>query len=389
MRNETIANLFKGSSFPVFFSLFISLFFCQGFHASTVMASRDQIKIIESNLSREKQKYKKFDSREKDLLSRISELEVEVAEERKALEELRKQIHLEKKEIKKLGKEQGRLEDSLFDTEIKAGKRLVALYKYARKGYVKTLADVMDMEQLWQRVVYLRAISEMDRMDLTALSEEVLGYKKKISHIKERIVEREASEKQVGEKQVAIREELEKKVIRLMRIHKEKEFYETAVEELQLAARDLKKTLSHIEKKKQYETTWSSRFGDAKRKLPFPLKGKVIRGDKFLGSKNQNFSKGVFIEGYDTEVKAVFPGRVDFSGKLKGYGEIIIINHGSRYFTISAQLYKRAKEEGDEVDSGDVIGFVAQNGPSKRVRLYFEMRKAGESLDPLSWLKKH
>lgn len=389
MRNETIVNLLKGSSFPVFFSLFISLFFYLGFHASPVMASKEQIKIIESNLSREKQKYKKFDSREKDLLSRISELEMDVAEKREAIEGLRKQIGREKNEIKKLGKEQARLEGSLLDTEIKAAERLVALYKYARKGYVKTLADVMDMEQLWQRVVYLRAISETDRRDLTALSKEVLVYKKKIAHIKERIIEKEASEKQVSEKQAVLREELEKKVIRLMRIHKEKEFYETAVEELQLAARDLKKTLSHIEKKKQYETTWSSRFGDSKRKLPFPLKGKLIRGDKLLGAKNQNFSKGVFIEGNDTEVKAVFPGRVDFSGKLKGYGEIIIINHGSRYFTISAQLHKRAREEGDEVDSGDVIGFVAQNGPSKRARLYFEMRKAGKSLDPLNWLKKH
>jgi len=96
----------------------------------------------------------------------------------------------------------------------------------------------------------------------------------------------------------------------------------------------------------------------------------------------------VFIESSDTDVKAVFPGRVDFSGQLKGYGEIIIINHGSRYFTISAQLYQRTKEEGDEVDSGEVIGFVSQSGSSKKTRVYFEIRKAGKSLNPLSWLKK-
>jgi len=280
------------------------------------------------------------------------------------------------------------LKASLLDTEIKAAKRLVALYKYARKGYVKTLADVMDMEQLWQRVIYLRAISEEDRKALTKLAEEVLDYKTEISQIKEKIARKEAVEEQENERLAAMRGDLEEKVIRLMRIHKEKEFYETAVKELQLAAMDLKKTFSHIEKKKQYKTTWSSGFADAKRKLPFPLEGKIIRGDKFLGSKNQNFNKGVFIEGSDTEVKAVFPGRVDFSGQLKGYGEIVIINHGSRYFTISAQLYQRTKEEGDEVGSGEVIGFVGQSGSSKKARLYFEIREAGKSLDPLSWLKK-
>ena len=75
-----------------------------------------------------------------------------------------------------------------------------------------------------------------------------------------------------------MREDLEENVIRLMRIHKEKEFYETAVNELQLAALDLKQTFSKIEKKEQYQTTWFSHFADAKHKLPFPLKGKVIRG---------------------------------------------------------------------------------------------------------------
>ncbi|MBW1828007.1 MAG: peptidoglycan DD-metalloendopeptidase family protein [Deltaproteobacteria bacterium] len=392
MRKVTIVKLIKNPAppafFPLFFFLFIPLLSFHGFHASKAIAKQDQIKIIESNLSREKQQYDKFDSREKDLLSRVSELELDVAEKKGAIEELREKIRLEKSEIKKLGKEQARLEASLLDTEIKAAKRLVALYKYARKGYVKTLADVMDMEQLWQRVIYLRAISEEDRKDLTKLAEEVLVYKKKISQIKEKIAKKEAAEKQENERQAAMRGDLEEKVLRLMRIHKEKEFYETAVKELQLAAVDLKKTFSHIEKKKQYKATWSSRFADSKRKLPFPLEGKIIRGDKLLGPKNQNFNKGVFIESSDTDVKAVFPGRVDFSGQLKGYGEIIIINHGSRYFTISAQLYQRTKEEGDEVDSGEVIGFVSQSGSSKKTRVYFEIRKAGKSLNPLSWLKK-
>ena len=97
-------------------------------------------------------------------------------------------------------------------------------------------------------------------------------------------------------------------------------------------------------------------------------------------------NKGIFIEGTDSEVKAVFPGRIDFSGSLKGYGEVIIISHGSRYYTISAQLSHRLKEEGEVVTSGEVVGLAAQRGKDNKARLYFEIRKAGESLDPLKWL---
>jgi len=185
----------------------------------------------------------------------------------------------------------------------------------------------------------------------------------------------------------SLKKDLDRKVILLSKIHQEKDFYETAVKELQLAAQDLKQTFSKIEKKRKYETTLSSQFVESKNQLPFPFEGKIIRGDKLLGLKNRNFNKGVFIEGSETEVKAIFPGRIDFSGRVKGYGEIVIINHGSRFFTISAQLSRRLMEEGAMVETGDVIGLVGNNGATKKSRLYFEIRKAGKSLDPLSWLK--
>jgi septal ring factor EnvC (AmiA/AmiB activator) len=109
-----------------------------------------------------------------------------------------------------------------------------------------------------------------------------------------------------------------------------------------------------------------------------------------LGSEGPKPQKGIFIEGAsDAVVKAVFPGRVDFSGRLKGYGEVVIINHGSRFFTISAQLSQRKKKEGDVLEEGETIGLVGINGSSKGGRLYFEIRRAEKNLDPLKWLKIH
>jgi septal ring factor EnvC (AmiA/AmiB activator) len=54
---------------------------------------------------------------------------------------------------------------------------------------------------------------------------------------------------------------------------------------------------------------------------------------------------------------------------------------------VSAQLSKRLKEEGDMVESGDIIGVAGRSGTKTKSRLYFEIRKAGKSLDPMSWLK--
>jgi septal ring factor EnvC (AmiA/AmiB activator) len=98
----------------------------------------------------------------------------------------------------------------------------------------------------------------------------------------------------------------------------------------------------------------------------------------------------VVIEGRPgAEVRAVYAGRVDFSGSLKGYGEIVVINHGSRYFTVSAQLAQRRKQEGEMVKAGEMIGSLGRTNSPRESRLYFEIRKGGGNLDPLRWLKVH
>jgi septal ring factor EnvC (AmiA/AmiB activator) len=229
---------------------------------------------------------------------------------------------------------------------------------------------------------------EKDRTMLAQLRKQRQLQEAEVSRIGKKLVAREAERNKNKTRLLSLKKELEKQVIRLMNVHKEKEFYETAVKELQLAAKNLKQALVKIEKKDTHKILQSSRFADSKGKLPFPLKGEIIKADKLSGSNRKQLNKGIFIAGIsDSKVKAIFPGRVDFSGKLKGYGEVVIINHGSRFFTISAHISSRKKKEGDVVEKGEVIGFLKPSGPSKEARLYFEIRKGGKSLDPLKWLK--
>ena len=131
-------------------------------------------------------------------------------------------------------------------------------------------------------------------------------------------------------------------------------------------------------------------FESSKGRLPLPLPGKIMRDVNTTGDGTFDSHKGVYIRGdFGQEVRAVFPGRVDFSGQLKGYGQVIIINHGSRYFTISAYLLQRNKTEGDTVARGEVIGQIGETGLVTGPALYFEIRKGETTLDPLKWLKVH
>ncbi len=191
---------------------------------------------------------------------------------------------------------------------------------------------------------------------------------------------------EVNDRLLGIKDDLDKKVLVLMKIHKEREFYEAGVKELELAAKALREKLLSLEKAEVTPPDLPGGFSAAKGRLPLPCAGQIHRPG---AGGVENGLKGVFILApAGAGAKAVFPGRIEFSGNLKGYGEIVVINHGSRYFTVTAYLERRKGEEGKMVKAGDVIGHLGRNDPTGG-RLYFEIRRGATNLDPAEWLKLH
>ena len=391
MRSPKNARLFI--NYPVLYPALLLFVIIPGFsHADLTSDSgikKNQIRKIETDLSREKENFLKFGEKEKSLLGQLSRFETEIAEKKRFLEKLRKKIRLSKNELKIQNKYLRKLDQSLKDVEDRLGKRLIAFYKYAKRGYVQFLATSSGLEQLRKRLKYLKVIMDKDQRLLQRMAEMQLRYKREISQIKEKLTLISSMEEEENRRLVSIKEDIDKKIIFLMKVHKEKEFHEIAVKELELAAENLKETLLDLDKDQgSQRQLLSSIFASSMGKLPFPFSGEIIKNSNPLGAESNNINKGIYIKGpLGAKVRAIFPGRVDFSGWLKGYGQIIVINHGSRFFTISAHLSKRNKEVGDTVKEGEVIGLLGQSGSLAGTRLYFEIRKGGEHLDPFKWLK--
>jgi len=230
-----------------------------------------------------------------------------------------------------------------------------------------------------------------DQEVLEKLAHRKLSQEKKMSDVHQELSQAENRKRQEEDKLSALKKDVEKKVALLVKTHKEKEFYEIAVKELETGAEDLKDTLLDLEKRpgKYGGKMGASLFAENRGSLPLPLDGKIIRGSEVLGPAAASLRRGVYIEGQGgAEVRSIFPGRVDFSGSVKGYGEMIIINHGSRFFSIAAELNRRMKKRGDQVQAGDVIGLVGSPEESGPARLYFEIRHGRKILDPAKWLKR-
>ena len=381
---------------PAIIFIFLSIFtpfLISAETSSTASQSEPEIKEshmdqIESDLSREKQQFQDFNIKEKSLLDQLASIEKDITEKRVIVKELDGEIRISRGELNERQERLNQLDNSLNEMEDLLNKRLVAFYKYAKKGYLKILATSSGLDQLNHSMKYLKVILDEDRDIMKKTADEQANYRNEVLMLEEKLSAiasfEEAENRQLSE----LKEDLQKKVILLAKIHNEKEFYEVAVKELESAAQNLKETLVNLESDQQKKKDLPVDFAKSKGKLSLPLDGKILKKSTKSGEKEFNTLKGIYIEGpFDSDVKAVFPGRVDFSGQLKGYGQVIVINHGARFFTISAYLLKRTKQEGEMVEKGDVIGQVGETGMVTGPALYFEIREGETNLNPLNWLK--
>ncbi|HKR20445.1 MAG TPA: peptidoglycan DD-metalloendopeptidase family protein [Stellaceae bacterium] len=125
----------------------------------------------------------------------------------------------------------------------------------------------------------------------------------------------------------------------------------------------------------------------AKGRLAVPTTGLLISrfGEAQPGGMT---SKGLTFETRPgAQVVAPFDGRVVYAGPFKGYGRILIIDHGGGYYSVLAGLDRIEQSAGQWLVAGEPVGVMPQSGP--RPRLYLELRDNGQSINPLPWLAIH
>ncbi len=128
-------------------------------------------------------------------------------------------------------------------------------------------------------------------------------------------------------------------------------------------------------------------FDNLKGKLTIPVRGDITNrfGDTRPDSTVQ--WKGIFVRAATGQpVKAIAAGRVVFADWLRGFGNLLIIDHGKGYMSLYGDNETLYKQVGDELRGGDTIATVGNSGGNEDSGLYFELRLQSKPLDPLKWL---
>ena len=89
----------------------------------------------------------------------------------------------------------------------------------------------------------------------------------------------------------------------------------------------------------------------------------------------------------DTPVRAVYDGVVAYADPFSGFGNLVIVDHGDRSYSLYGYLESMAVKKGDHVDQASTVGLAGRD-PSGNPSLYFELRIDGKPVDPVQWLKR-
>ena len=131
-----------------------------------------------------------------------------------------------------------------------------------------------------------------------------------------------------------------------------------------------------------------SGFASMKGKLKLPVKGELMASFGARRADGPNW-KGLFITAAEgAEVKAIAAGEIIFADWMRGFGNLLVVDHGGQYMTIYGNNQSLLKRPGDKLKAGEVIATVGNSGGNEQSGLYFEMRYQGRAIDPSSWMNR-
>jgi murein hydrolase activator len=359
-------------------------------------ASAKDLEGIKHRIAKEKQGLREAKKREGAILQALNKIDRDLEKKTKDLNTASAKVAAIRLEIKKQEIEKERLRLSLDERRKLLVQRAVAIYRWHR-GETRWVGLDSDLSLgvLLRRKHYLASTVSFDQELIQQLGDEVAHHAKVRSELGQRKEELDGERRTLGQLRDSIRKEAESKKRLLASLTQEKESRVRALKELEQAALRLQKMMDEMSRRavsKPPGVPAGAGLEAMRGKLEWPVRGQIIGG--FGKTKHREFSAEVFRNGIDIEapmgeeIRAVEKGRVVFAERFAGYGRMVIVDHGERYFSVYAHLSEIVKKNGSPVSRGEALGRVGDSDSLAGAKLYFEMRKDGKSIDPLPWFQK-
>ncbi|HEX9874392.1 MAG TPA: peptidoglycan DD-metalloendopeptidase family protein [Deferrimonas sp.] len=272
--------------------------------------------------------------------------------------------------------------------ERRVRRRLVSLYKGGEVGLLRVLFSSATPAEMAEDYDYLGRIVRRDRLLLDDYRRQQAALETAQRQLAELRQDQQAALDARRADQENLRQALQLKATLLSEVRRDKKVLARTLDDLKERAERLTALVKNLETGQAREYSGKPGvFPGQKGKLPWPAQGRVKVGfgtwrHPDLGTLYDSKGLEIAVSG-EKPVNAVWQGEVVFASWFKGYGNLLIVDHGDSYFTLYAQAARLSKKVGDRVAEGEPLGFTAPEGAV----LYFEIRQGGTPVDPAKWLR--
>jgi septal ring factor EnvC (AmiA/AmiB activator) len=370
-------------------SVLLLIFSSPAFSADTDKQKLDKLKRAISSLE------KRLDKRNREknnLVNELKQVEIEAASTGKSIRQLNTKINRRSNKLSSLENQQRDLQKNIKNQNSAISEHLAAAYKLGDQEPIKLLLNQEDPQQLSRLFKYYSYFLEArnkkietyiaDVEKLSTLVTEVTQQKLLLDSAKKELV---ADQKQfllVSKRRSAalnkLNISLQSDKAKLNKLIAERAELEELLNTVKVATREL------VLAPPPGQQTFASQKG----LLQWPLKGRVAHSYGSQRSGSLRWEGWMIGAKSGQSVNAVHDGQVIFSNYLRGFGLLIILNHGDGYMTLYAHNEELLKDTGDWVLSNETIARAGDSGGLNKPALYFEIRKQGQPADPKVWLGK-
>lgn len=380
------------------------LFIATAVHAGKVEESKEALQELQSRIESLKKDLDSTKEAHSEAADALKKSEKAISDANRDLYEIAKQRESSRKTLLSLRQEQSGLAQTIRDQQKQLGKQLYQQYLDGQQGYLQIVLSLTDPADIARQLQYFSYIARARARLITSL-------RRNLTHVAELDAQTSSTLKNIetlkaaqeDQKQKLQAEQKDRKQVlmqlasqikqqrgEISKLRRDEKRLSDLVERLSriVPAKPKRKAQQGLRKNDALPTPGAGDvdFGALKGKLNLPVRGAVA--NRFGSSREDSGIswKGLFIKASaGSEVKAIASGTVVFADWLRGFGNLLIIDHGDGYMSLYGNNEALLKRVGDEVRGGDNIATVGNSGGNEEAGLYFELRYRSKPFDPLDW----
>jgi murein hydrolase activator len=355
-------------------------------------AEQRRLELVRREIERLQSSLSERNRQERTLLGDLHRLDLELELHRRQLQLLDAESIRCRDEIARKTREVAELRARLDRQRNVLAERVRALYVSGPLRFERAVVTAGNPAEIADAYRLAGRIARTDRRTISAFGSDLAGLQSALGFLEE---QRSALAALRGQ-EAARRRDLEgvrnERTQLLSGLHQESESGRRALAEMEETERDLQRLVKALASGDAVRPEWKVGFDRFRGLLPWPAPGRVTV--PFGARKNSRFDTLVPHPGIDLEasmgepIRAVFDGTVAFSDWFKGFGNLVILDHGGGFMTAYGHASERLVTQGDRVVGGETVAKAGDTGSLDGPKLFFEIWRDGKPEDPLLWLSR-